>query len=65
MSNKLDGTEDDMIWDDDDNIPLSEIQTPVEEYDDDPYDDLIGSGDWEDLFRGDSDSDTADFESVK
>ena len=62
MSNKLDGTEDDMVWDDDDNIPLSEFQSQVEEVNDDLYNDLIIMGDWEDLFEGDSDSDAADIE---
>jgi len=45
MSNKLDGTEDDMVWDDDDNIPLSEFQSQVEEVNDDLYNDLIIMGD--------------------
>lgn len=57
ISNKLDGTEDDMIWEDDDNIPLSEFQPASVDEEDDPYDDLIGPADWDNLFGGKSDSD--------
>ena len=54
ISNNLDGTEDDMLWDDD--TPDAE-DMDVDSEMDDPYDDDVTAQDWFDLYENSDDDD--------
>ena len=59
ISNALDGTEDDMVWEDRDESEEVDDDPAVPS---DPYDDEIVPADWEALFGGDNDDGTSDNE---
>ena len=56
ISNALDGTEDDLVWEDPDES--EEVDDPA--VPSDPYDDEIVPADWEALFGGGNDDDNDD-----
>ena len=62
ISNKMDGTEDDILWDHrlrDREITASDQEDEIAD-NDDPYNDQIPLSDWEDLFLGNHDDEDAD-----
>ena len=54
ISNALDGTEDDYLWNDRDEDDIDDLQPMISEDDDDPYDDIIQQDDCEAFFSGDN-----------
>lgn len=61
--NALDGSEDDLLWDDQANDNVEEeadVDVPMAD-EVDPYDDTLHSSEWEELFGGEDDSNENDF----
>lgn len=65
ISNALDGTEDDILWDENVSDAMTEDEEaaddPMMAEDDDPYDDQVRGEDWDTLFGNEDDDEEQDF----